>query len=84
MLTYLQGTSRPDMSMATHQSARCCITAWLSHHRAVYCIGRYPKAIKDKEMNKGLNCYVDADFVGGWDKVGSGNPKLFCSELAMS
>ena len=54
--------------MARHQSSRCCITARLSHHRAVYCIRRYPKATKDKEMiftsdgNKGLNCYVDADF----------------------
>ena len=44
MLTYLQGTSRPDISMATHQAARLCIDPKLSHKRAVHRIGRYLKA----------------------------------------
>lgn len=79
MLTYLQGTSRPDISMATHQVARFCIAHKLSHERAVCHIGRYLKAGKDKGMivthngDKGLECYVDTYFLGGWDETNSGN-----------
>ena len=68
MLAYLQGTSRPDISMATHQTARVCIAPKLSHERAVHRIGRYLKAAKDKGMiftpdgDKGLEYYVDADY----------------------
>ena len=85
MLTYLQGTSRPGISMATHQASRFCIAPKLSHEKAVYRIGRYLKATKDKGMiftpggDKGLECYVDADFAGGWDKADSGNPETVLS-----
>ena len=85
MLTYLQGTSRPDISMATYQVARFCIAPKLSYERAVHRIGRYLKATKDKEIiftpdgDKGLECYVDADFAGGWDKADSGNPEAVLS-----
>ena len=48
MLTYLQGTSRPNISMATHQTARFYIAPKLSHERAVHRIGRYIKATQDK------------------------------------
>ena len=40
MLTYLQGTSRPDIAMATHQAVRFCITPNLSQERVVHRIGR--------------------------------------------
>ena len=43
ILTYLQGTSRPDISMATHQAARLCINPMLSHERAAQIIARYLK-----------------------------------------
>ena len=48
-------------------------------------IGRYLKATKDKGMvftpngDKGLECYVDADFAGGWDKADSRNPEAVLS-----
>ena len=41
MLGYLQGTTRPDIAMATHQCARFNNYPRLSHERAVKRIGRY-------------------------------------------
>ena len=41
VLMYVQGTSRPDISMAVHQAARFCIDPKLSYERAVHKIGRY-------------------------------------------
>ena len=72
MLSYLQGTTRPDIAMATHQCARFCIDPKLSHEQAVKRIVRYLLDSKDKglifrpDLSKGLECYVDADFAGGW------------------
>ena len=57
--------------MATHQTARFYLAPKLSRERVVHKIGRYLKATKDKGMiftpngDKGLECYVDADFEGG-------------------
>ena len=85
MLTYLQLVTRPDLSMATHQSARFCINPMLSHERAIYRIGKYLKGTKDKDIifkpdiNKALECYVDANFSGGWDKADVDNPTAVMS-----
>ena len=74
MLTYLQGTTRPDISMAVHQCARFSINPMLSHERAVMRIGRYLLSTKNRgiifkpDKYRGLKCYIDADFVGGWSK----------------
>ena len=75
MLTYLQFTSRPNIAMAVHHAARFTNNPKLSHERAVRRIVRYLKATKDKGIiynpNKahGIECYIDADFAGGWDKA---------------
>ena len=72
MLGYLQGTTRPDIAMATHQCARFCTDPKLSHERAVKRIVRYLLDTKDEgiiykpDTSRGLECYVDADFAGGW------------------
>ena len=72
MLCYLQNTTRPDISMATHQCARFNTDPKLSHERAVKRIVRYLLDTKDKgiifrpDLSKGLECFVDADFAGGW------------------
>jgi len=74
MLTYLQATSRPDISMAVHQCARYSICPMLTHERAIKRIGRYLLGTKDKgilfkpDIDKGMECFVDADFAGGWSK----------------
>ena len=80
MLTYLQGTTRPDISMAVHQCARFSVSPKLSHERAIKRIGRYLLGTQDRGIafkpddTNGLNCYVDADFAGGWDKENPDDP----------
>jgi hypothetical protein len=74
MLNYLQSTSRPDIAMSVHQAARFCVDPKLSHERAIYRIGKYLLGTSDKgiilkpDKSKGLECFVDADFAGGWNK----------------
>ena len=73
MLNYLAGTTRPDIAMAVHQAARFCIDPKLSHERAIYRLGKYIRGTADKgiiikpDKTKGLECFVDADFAGGWN-----------------
>lgn len=71
MLHYLQGSTPPDISMATHQCARFSSDPKVSHERAVRYIGKYLLGTKDRGViyrpnpNKGIECFVDADFAGG-------------------
>ena len=71
ILTYLQGTSRPDISMAVHRCTRCLANPKICHERAITRIGRY---LLDTECRglickydalKGLEFFVHVDFVGG-------------------
>ena len=70
----MTGTFRPDIAMAVHQAARFCTNPKLSHERAVSRIGKYLLGTKDKgiimkpDRSKGLECFVDADFAGGWNQ----------------
>jgi hypothetical protein len=41
MLTYLQGNTRPEISMATHQLAQFCQDPRLHHEQATTHLGRY-------------------------------------------
>ena len=76
MLTYLQGTTRPDISMAVHQCARFSADPKLSHERAVKRFARYILGTKSKGISfKGIQCYVDADFAGGWNREDPSNPE---------
>ena len=85
MLGYLQGTTRPDISMATHQCARFNNNPKLSHERAVKRIVRYLLDTKDKgiifqpDFSKGLECFVDADFAGGWKDGDHDSPESVLS-----
>jgi hypothetical protein len=73
MLTYLQGNTCPEISMAAHQLAQFCQDPRLSHEQATTYLGRYLAHTKDRgivyELDKslGIECYVDADFTGGWN-----------------
>ena len=75
MLNYLTATTRPDLAMAVHQAARFCINPMLSHERAINRIGKYLIGTASKgiifkpDPTKGLECFVDADFAGGWNKA---------------
>ena len=73
MLTYLQGNTRPEISMATHQLNRFCQDPGLSHEQATTRLGRYLSHTKHRgivyepDKSMGIECYVDADFAGGWN-----------------
>jgi hypothetical protein len=79
MLTYLTGSVRPDIEMATHQCARFSVNLMHSHEQAVIRIGRILLSTKEKGMlykpdsSKGIEVFVDADFAGGWDSANAMN-----------
>ena len=81
MLGYLQGTTRPDIEMATNQCTRFNNDPHLSHEQAFKRIGRYLLDTRDKGMmyrsdiTRGLECYVDADFSGGWKYGNNDSPE---------
>ena len=85
ILGYLQGTSRPDISMATHQCARFNANQKLCHKRAVKRICKYLLDTKDKgitfrpDKTKGLECHIDAEFFGGWKNGEHLNPEAVLS-----
>ena len=71
-LNFLEKSTRPDIAFAVHQCARYSSNPKESHSAAVRCIVRYLMATRDKGLilrpsNHSFECYVDADFHGGWD-----------------
>ena len=85
MLGYLQNSTRPDISMAVHQCARFNANPMLCHEKAVKYIARYLLSTQDKGIHykpdptKGLECYVDAEFAGGWSSGDHTNPECVLS-----
>jgi len=79
MLAYLANNTRPELSMAVHQCARFCNEPMLSHERAIKHIGKYLLKDPDRgiiyepDESKGIECYVDADFAGGWSQADADN-----------
>ncbi len=77
MITYPQGNTCPEISMATHQLARFCQDPRLSHEQVTTGLGRYLAHTKDRgivyepDKSMGTECYVDADFAGGWNIITS-------------
>ena len=72
MLSYLQGTTRPDISTATHACARFCTDPKLSHEKAIIKLLRYLVHTRNEgliikpDKAKGIECFVDASFAPGW------------------
>jgi hypothetical protein len=63
-----------DLSYAIHQCARFCSEPKESHAEAVKRIGRYLIGTKDKGIiidpkSNSFDCFVDADFVGNWNRM---------------
>ena len=75
MLNYLASNTRPELSMAVHQCARFCNDPKLSHEKAVKQIARYllrdPQRgiVYEPDPARGIECFVDADFAGGWSRA---------------
>ena len=65
--------------MAVHQTARFCNNPMLSHKKAIKRLGRYLShtrkegIVYNPDTSKGLECYIDADFAGGWQEANSDN-----------
>jgi hypothetical protein len=71
-LNYLEKSTRPDLAFAVHQCARYSSDPKESHSAAVRYIVRYLMATRDKGLilkpnDHSFDCYVDADFQGGWN-----------------
>ena len=80
MLNYLAVCTRSYLSFSVHQCARFSSNPKLSHERALKRIVRYLKGTKDKGIiltpnpSRGLECFVDADFAGGYTKETADDP----------
>jgi len=74
-LNYLEKSTRPDLAYPVHQCARFMADPKKSHGEAVKRIGRYLLHTRKKGYfirpmaQKGLECYVDASYLGDWDKT---------------
>jgi hypothetical protein len=73
-LNFIEKSTRPDIAYAVHQCARFAVDPKNSHATAVKRIGKYLLATKDKGMilnpkDHSFDCWVDADFIGNWDRV---------------
>ncbi len=86
MIGYFQQTSRPKISMATHQCTRFNNDPKLCHERAIKRICKYLLGTMDKglifkpDMSKGLECFVEADFAGGWASGDQSSPESVLSQ----
>ena len=84
-LNYLAATTRPEIQFAVHQCARFSQDPKMSHEKAVKRIVRYLKRTQDQgliltvDQSKGIECYVDPDFAGGYDKKDPDNPRDYLS-----
>jgi hypothetical protein len=72
-LNFLEKSTRPDISCATHQCARFAADPKKEHGKAVEWLCRYLAATRDKGIilkpsEQSFDVYVDADYVGNWDK----------------
>ncbi|KAL7516471.1 hypothetical protein ACHAWX_001485, partial [Stephanocyclus meneghinianus] len=80
MLGYLQGSTRPEISMAVHQCARFNAYPMLCYEKAVKWIVRYLLgSIYKTDSTHGLKVFVDADFAGGWSSGNVHNPEVVLS-----
>ena len=74
MLLYLQGHTRTELTFAVSQCARFTFQPRRSHELSLKRVGRYLIDTRDKGMiirpsdDVRINCYVDADFAGLWNR----------------
>ena len=65
--SYIQGHTRPDISMSVHQTSRLCNNPRICHKKAAMRLGHYilgPRKrgiIYRPDKYKGMECYVDSD-----------------------
>ena len=72
-LNFLEKSTRPDIAYAVHNCARFMENPRENHTAAITDIVRYLKGTRDKgiiyhpDSSKGIEVFVDSNFVGDWD-----------------
>ena len=87
-LSYLAGTTHPNIQFDIHQCAQFCKSPKAIHKQGVKRIVRYLKCTADRGMiltintSKGIDCYVDANYAGGYiaHKARTTQDCLSCTE----
>ncbi len=80
MTGYLQQSSCPNILMPNHQCARFVDNPMRCHKQAMMQIACYLASMKDRgivykpDKSLSLECFVDADFAGGWSQADAENP----------
>ena len=73
-MNFLEKSTRPDISCAVHQCAQFTADPKIQHGKVVKHIGRYLAGsaqqglIYKPDITKSLECFVDSDFSGNWNK----------------
>ena len=79
-LNHLTSSTRPDIQFETHQCSKFSIDPKHSHEVAAKRIVRYLKRTADEgilvtpDIDKGFECYVDADFAGTFTHAEADDP----------
>ena len=73
-LNFVEKSTHPEIAYAVHQCARFSSDPKVSHANAIkrivkYLIGTIDKGIILNPKDHSFDCWVDADFVGNWDRV---------------
>ena len=72
ILNYLVTCTIPDLLYSVHQCDRLAANVILSHEQVIKRICRYlwgtfgQGLMSSPDMSRGIECFVDADFVGNW------------------
>ena len=96
MLSYLQGSTRPEILMSVHQCARFFNNPCLVHKCGSIHIVKYLMSTSTyvdvpygnwrlltrgvfyrPDIEKGIECYIDANFAVGWDQANSDDAEKF-------
>ena len=73
-LNFVEKSTRPEIAYAVHQCARFSSDPKESHANAIkrivkYLVGTQDRGIILNPRDHSFDCWVDADFVGNWDRV---------------
>ena len=88
-LTYLQGNTHIETSMAVHQTAGFFNNPMLYHEKYIRKLGRYlyhtnkGDIVHNSDISKGLECYIDADFAVDWTQSDARNADNVMSQTGM-
>jgi len=80
VLSYISYNTRPGITLAVNKVSRFCNNPKRSHERAIKRIFRYLRGTRTNGIiinptsPQLLDCYVDADFCGVWNKDNSCDP----------